>query len=410
MSGRWIFGRLGAAAALLVCAAAPARAQSPDADRQGIRVGPFELRPRLSITNAGIDNNVFNERVDPKRDFTFMVAPELEVALHPGRLRVAYTSGSEFVYFRKYVDERSVNRNFGGRVDLDLTLVKPFVSFSTGETSARPNAEIDARARHRPRVFTAGTRLKVASRTEMVLTAREASDVFDDSARFRGVPLARTLDETDRSYDAALNVALTPITTAGLVVTRETQRFARSPVRDADSWKIAPTLTFSPLGLVTGSGSVGYRAFNGLDPSLPDYSGIVAAGAIGIQFVGRYKLDTSFTRDIRYSYEELVPYYLLSGVRSVLAAQAIGMLELRLLGGRESMDYRAAGGVPALPVSALGSDTLTSYGGGAGYRLGDRARIVVDVEFLHRASTRDLSREYSNHRIVASLTWGALNR
>ncbi len=409
MSGRRILGLLGAAAAALVFAAAPARAQSPDADRQAVRVGPFELRPRLSITNAGIDNNVFNERVNPKRDFTFMVAPELEVALHPGRLRLAYTSGSEFVYFRKYVDERSVNRNFGGRVDLDLNVLKPFASFSTGQTSARPNAEIDVRARHRPRVFTAGTRLKIASRTEMVFTAREASDVFDDTAQFRGVPLARTLDETDRSYVTALNVALTPITTAGLVVSRETQRFPRSPVRDADSWKIAPTLTFSPLGLVTGSASVGYRAFNGLDPSLPDYSGIVAAGAIGIQFVGRYKLDTSFTRDIRYSYEELLPYYLLSGVRSVLAAQAIGMLELRLLGGRESMDYRAAG-VSVVPVPALGSDTLTSYGAGVGYRVGDRARIVVDVELLHRASTRDLSREYSNHRIVASLTWGALNR
>jgi hypothetical protein len=51
-----------------------------------------------------------------------------------------------------------------------------------------------------------------------------------------------------------------------------------------------------------------------------------------------------------------------------------------------------------------------SYGAGVGYRVGQRARIVVDVEFLHRTSTRDLSREYRNHRIGASLTWGALNR
>jgi hypothetical protein len=53
---------------------------------------------------------------------------------------------------------------------------------------------------------------------------------------------------------------------------------------------------------------------------------------------------------------------------------------------------------------------MISYGAGVGYRVGQRARIVIDAEFLHRTSPRDLSREYRNHRIAASLTWGALNR
>jgi hypothetical protein len=53
---------------------------------------------------------------------------------------------------------------------------------------------------------------------------------------------------------------------------------------------------------------------------------------------------------------------------------------------------------------------MISYGGGLGYRVGQRARVILDMEFIRRISTRDLSREYRNHRIVASLTWGALNR
>ncbi|MEP6592128.1 MAG: outer membrane beta-barrel protein, partial [Acidobacteriota bacterium] len=207
----------------------------------------------------------------------------------------------------------------------------------------------------------------------------------------------------------AVNVALTPFTTAGVGFSRENQRFDRAPLRDSNSWRLAPTLIFSPLGLVNGTASVGYRHFDGLDASLPDYSGLVASGSVGILFVGRYKLDTTFTRDVRYSYEEALPYYLVNAARATLAAQAIGQLELRVLAGRESMDYRVAG-IPALPAAQPGRDLVTSYGAGVGYRVGDRARVVVDVERLHRGSTRDLSREYSNHRVMASLVWGAVNR
>ncbi|MDQ3212051.1 MAG: outer membrane beta-barrel protein [Acidobacteriota bacterium] len=400
MSSRLLACSLAVAAAW---APPEAHGQSPDPERPSVRLGPVELSPRLAFTNVGIDFNVFNESANPKRDFTFVARPDLEISINPGRLRLAFTSGTEFVYFREYTSERSVNRSFGGRADLDLTFLKPFASISSGHTSSRANSEIDARARHHPRLYTAGTKLKVASRTEMVFTAREGRDSYDEGVEFRGVELARTLDQRTRGYDAAFNVALTPFTTAGLVVTKEEQRFDRSPLRDSDSWRIAPTLTFSPLGLITGSASVGYRRFRGLDASLPSYSGLVSNGTIGILFVSRYKLDTVFTRDVRYSYEEALPYYLVTGIRATLAAQAVGMLELRVLGSRESMAYRGTGAVP-------GRDRLKSYGAGVGYRVGDRARIVVDFEVFSRTSTLDPSREYRNPRIAAGLAWGALNR
>jgi len=69
------------------------------------------------------------------------------------------------------------------------------------------------------------------------------------------------------------------------------------------------------------------------------------------------------------------------------------------------MDYRSFTG-----VSAPGRDLLVLYGGGVGYRLGTRARVAVDAEFSHRSSEREESREFRNHRIVALLNWGALNR
>jgi hypothetical protein len=239
----------------------------------------------------------------------------------------------------------------------------------------------------------------------MVFTVREARDAYDEGLEFRGIELASTLNQKTRGYDTAFNVALTPFTTVGLVVSKEREEFQYSPLRNSETLRIAPRVTFSPLGLITGSASVGYRRFRGVDPTLPDFTGLVSTGTLGILFVGRYKLDTTFTRDVKYSYEDIIPYYLVAGVRGTLAMQAVGLLELRALGGRESMDYQAPAGAPS-----TGADRVVSYGAGVGYRVGQRARVVVDVEFLHRTSTRDLSREYRNHRIVASLTWGALNR
>jgi hypothetical protein len=399
---RWFV--TGTLAAAVILAPALAAAQS-EPERPTLKLGPFELRPRLLLRNIGIDYNVFNESTNPKQDFTFTAAPDLEVSVHPGRLRLAFTSGSELVYFQKYTSERGVNRSVGGRADLDLTFLKPFFSMTSAHTSARPNSEIDVRARHYPRSYSAGTNVKLASRTSMTFTGRRSTEFYDDNVEFRGEKLSTLLDSKAIAYEGALNLELTPFTTLSLMAGKEEQRFDHSPLRDADSLRITPMVTFSPLGQITGSGSIGYRRFNGLDPSLPDFSGLVSSGAIGLLLGGKYKLDTLFTRDVRYSYEEGLPYYVVSGGRATLAVQTVAALDLRVTGGRESMDYRALAG-----ATPPGRDRVDVYGGGFGYRVADRLRVVVEVEFSHRTSERDASREYRNTRIVTSVNWGALNR
>lgn len=382
----------------------PAAAQA-DEDRPSLKVGPVEFRPRLLFSNVGVDNNVFNEHTNPKRDFTFTASPDLQISVHPDRLKLTYTSGADFVYFRKYTSERSRNDTAAVRADLDLTWLKPFASFSASHTSARPNSEIDLRVRHDPRTYSAGTTVKIASRTSIGVLGRRSTERYEDGVQFRGEDLARSLDTRATAYESSFNVELTPFTTFSLVGSKEQQRFDRAPERDADSIRIAPTLTFSPFGLITGSASFGYRRFNGLDPSLPDYAGFVSTGTVGILFYDQYKLDTTFTRDVRYSYERTLPYYIVSGIRATLSAQTFGPVDVRVMGGRESLDYRALNG-----ATPPGGDLLVLYGAGLGYRIGARARVAVDAEFSHRTSERDESREFRNHRIVAFLNWGALNR
>jgi hypothetical protein len=388
----------------LVLAPAPAMAQTEDG-RPTLKIGPVEFKPRVTFSNIGVDNNIFNTATDPKRDFTITASPDLEVSMHPGRLKALYSTHTDFNYFRTYKSERSVNRSFTGRTDLDLGILIPFVSMTSGHTSSRPSSEIDVRARHHRVVYAGGTRLKIASRTAIVFSAQHLVESFDEGLTFRGVDLATSLDSRTTGYESVVQFELTPFTTLSVTAARERQRFDYAPIRNSESFRIAPALTFSPLGLISGNASVGYRRFNGLDPTLPDYSGVIASGGVSALVAGRYDFSSTFTRDVRYSYEALQPYYLLTALRGALTVQVAGPLDLRVTGGREGMNYRALAGGP--PV---GDDRQTIYGGGAGYRLAEHLRVVVEALTVRRSSARDPSREYRNDRIVAVLNWGDLNQ
>jgi Putative beta-barrel porin 2 len=363
------------------------------------------VRPRPVPSNVGVENNVFNERENPKSDFTFTAAPDVELSINPGRLRLTYSSRSELVYFRKYATERSTSRGFSARTELDLNVLRPFASYASSHTSARAGSEIDVRARHHPRSVTAGTRVRIASRTSLLLSAGRRWEEFNADETFRGENLADALNSQTTQFEGGLTVSLTPLTSLSLSAVHEQMRFDLSPIRDADSLRIGPTLTFSPLGLLSGTASVGYRRLDGRHSALQDYSGLVASGTLNLILGGRFKFETVFTRDVTYSYEAAAPYYVISGGRGMLASQVVGPLDVRVTGGREVMNYRALGA-----AESPGRDTVLLYGGGFGYRLAHRVHVAVMAEYRNRQSTRDASRGYDNNRIYATLNWGALTR
>jgi hypothetical protein len=399
-------GWLALAGVLLVLPVGLAEAQpSGDPETAAIVAGPFEFRPKLVFSNVGIDNNVFNEAEDPKRDFTATISPDLELTTRPGRLRLSLLSGIDYVYFRQYAGERSTNQRFAARVELDSPLVRPFVTYSAARVTSRPGHEIDTRVRHRPEAIGGGVRLELATRTAVLLSARRATVEYEPGTTFRGVELARTLNNTMTAYDGSLLLAVTPLTTLGLTAAHEETRFDFSPIRDSRSFRIAPTITISPLGLLTGTASIGYRRFEGIGPEIPSYTGLSASGALGLLLDDRYRIQTTFGRDVRYSYEESLPYFVQAAVGGSVGVYLAAGFDLRVLGGRETMDYRAFVG-----SESPGRDVVTTYGGGIGYRLADRVQMVLTAENVRRVSELDRTREYRNQRIFATLTWGATTR
>jgi Putative beta-barrel porin 2 len=376
-------------------------AQDADPENAPLKIGPVELRPTLVFRNVGVDGNVFNQAENPKRDLTLTASPALEAVIRPPRTRLSYRTAADFVYFRTYSEERHINRSVAARVELDLAYVQPFASIDATQFRERPNTEIDLRARTRSRNYTAGLRLPLGPVVSATLGVRRQTSRYDPGEQFRGVDLASELNSETNAIDGTVAFELTPLTTVGLAVSKEEDRFDGSPLRDSDSLRVAPTISFKPYGPFSGSATVGWRRFDAVDPSVADYSGLIAGGTIGVVIVDRYHVETTFGRDIRYSYERDTPIYVWISGRGTLRMDLLGGVDVKVVGGRDVMAYKTRlGAVPAPP-----RDTHVLYGAGLGYNLRERIRIGIDAESSRRTSAF-APRGYRSNRVFASLAWG----
>ena len=393
ISRRLVPTSLSLAVLWLLVAPSTARAQvqapPPEEDRPALQIGPVEIRPRVILTNFGVDNNVFNEHDDPKQDFTFTLSPDVQVGVNPGRFRLSYTGGSDFVYFHTYTSERSVGRRFLGRADADLGNFRPFLTVSANHTSARANGEVDVRGRHHPRALAAGSTVKTTSKTSVGFTFRRATEDFDEDTIFRGQDLAETLNNTTTIYEGAVYVELTPLTTFSLVVSQEQMRFESATVRDSDTVRIAPTFSFSPSGILNGTASVGYRRLRA-QSALEDYNGFVATGTLGAAIADRYKIETIFTHDVKCSRGAAALLRAVGGPRGLTTILAAASTSGQ--GRPRAMSYRALAGAPD-PGTTRSSSTAP-----ASAQITPRA-LRLEAEFTDRTSTGTCP-AIRNHRIL----------
>jgi hypothetical protein len=123
----------------LMSAAAAGAGQDP-VPPGTITFGPVQIRPSMVLKDMGFDENVFNTPDDPKRDFTFTLAPGAEVRFRMRRLALSYVSTTEYVYYRTFKSERGTNTSSGLRMDLDLGRLKPYGTISGLDSKARLNS------------------------------------------------------------------------------------------------------------------------------------------------------------------------------------------------------------------------------------------------------------------------------
>ena len=80
-----------------------------------IHLGPLYVSPTILLKELGVDSNVFNAAGEQKSDFTFTVAPKVDVWLPVARRALFQgTAATDLVYYAKYDSERSVDPQFSG--------------------------------------------------------------------------------------------------------------------------------------------------------------------------------------------------------------------------------------------------------------------------------------------------------
>jgi hypothetical protein len=366
-----------------------------------IRWGPFGFNPALVFRDVGRDTNVFNEAADPKSDFTATISPKLDVLLHPGPMNLTFTTTSDYVYYETYTSERGTNLGTSLRADFTFGAFKPFVTTGHVNTRDRLNREIDARARRQDQSYGAGARFQLSEGVFGSVAARQSKTTFDPGAEFRGQQLETTMNRTDDAIEAGGGVALTPLTTVQVTVSGERARFEFTPERNSETLRVLPTVSFSPLAILSGTASFGYRRFTGHSPQVPDYSGFVSAVTLATTVAERHRIEGTFGRDLQYSYDEAASEYVETGGTITWTWQIVRAIDSRVTAGRSRLHYRS----PTL-TSATDDDTTRLYGVSLGYHLNQNLRAGLNAEWRGRASERSADYAYDGRKVYASLTWG----
>jgi hypothetical protein len=393
-------------AAALLCSASQAFAQNTDPVAAArMHLGPVGLTPTIGLTNVGIDANVFNDPRDasPKRDFTLTLAPKVDLWMHAGRALVSGTVTQDFVYYKTYATERSINGSYrlGAFVEQNRLTVDGNVTYVA--TRDRPGFEIDARSQRYQLGFDGAVELRAAPKTFIGVKAARVNIDFAKDAVFLGTNLHDELTRTETSTAASFRYVLTPLTTVTLDIGLEQDRFTFSPLRDSDSTQVRVNFNFDPFAILKGRAAVGYRHLQPRTDAVPRYNGSTADIDLEYLPFGSTKLGLKTIRDVQYSFDLERPYYVLTGTTVSLSQHVHG--EMFAVGryGVQRLAYRDLAGA-VIEVSNR-TDYVHTYGGGLGYRLGKTIRLEMNVDRVRRTAAVP-GRDYDDVRLGTAITYG----
>jgi hypothetical protein len=366
-----------------------------------VHLGPLGLTPHFAIINVGIDDNVFNETSDPKRDFTLTVEPAANVWMRTGRGLFSLDGRLDLVYFNTYSSERSVNGFSEATYEYHFNRLRPYVFFSALGTRDRPGYDIDTRPRHFVNTFHTGVETRVVSKGSVNVELQRQTIAYASDAVYLGQNLANVLNNTLVTLNADWRQRLTPLTTLVVSTSREQDRFAFSPVRNSNSLRLNGGFELGRFALIRGSAFVGYRHLTAAEGStLPDFSGVTANVSVGYTAPTQTRLSLGVVRDIQYSYDVTNPYYVQTGWTVGLVQRLIGKWEARLNGGQQHLGYRST-----VPVPFERRDRVDQLGGGVGYAVNPETSIDFMVESYVRTSNQPGYR-YQTIRSFGSVNYG----
>ena len=392
---------------LLAATAAPAAAQAIQDPYESARfqLGPVKFTPSLQVTSVGRDSNIFNEADDPKADTTAAIGPSVGLWMRPGGTRLSARIGAQYLYFREYDNQRAWNTSNDGRWEVPLSRFTPFVEGSYVNSKERMGYEIDSRSRRRDAALGVGTEFRLTGNTTLVLAFRRFNAKYDEKESFLGTELADALNRREDRSKLQLRYAITPLTTLLVEGELGSDRFSRTNVRDSNTVKLVSGFQFKPLALISGRVLAGYRQFDPLTSSLPDYRGFVASVDAAYVSRGSTRFQVRVDRDVAYSYEPTRPYYGLLDTGLEVTQRLGPTWEVVGRGSHQRLQYRLIG---AAPKSGTPADKGFVTGVGVGYRPAETLRLGLDANYYTRRSDFAGARDYEGLRVFGSISYGIM--
>jgi hypothetical protein len=383
-----------------------------------LHLGRIRLNPTVALTNAGVDNNVFNaSEVDrPQSDFTMTLTPQTDLWFPLGRTWFKGSIKEDFVYYRTFASERSVNSMYRGDVIVPITRLTFRLGGEYLNTRDRPGFEIDARSRHTGIGSHASAEVRAFGKTFVNVGGWRSRVAFEPDATFLGRSLRTELNRTTSSSTLGVRHQLTPVTSVTATVSREADRFEYATVRDSDSTRAEVGVKFNAR--IGGSAAFGFRDFQPVSSDVRPYQGPTARVDMSIAPFGATRIGVQVARDIEYSFEQSQPYYVESGGGLWIRQGISGPFDFVARIGAQALSYRGRigtvnqvgtineAGTDTLQFSqANRTDTIQWFGGGLGYRVGRDMRIGINVDKQQRNS--DIARRsYGGLRFGTSVTYG----
>ncbi len=367
------------------------------------RLGPVRFTPAIEVTSLGRDSNVFNEADDPKSDTTAAFGPAVQLWMRPGSTRLTAKLGGQYLYFKDYDNQRAWNTSNEARWDVPLARFTPFIEGSYVTSRDRQGYEIDSRSRRRDDSVTVGTGLRLSGNTAFVVSARRFNAKYDETESFLGTTLAEALNRREDTARMQFRYELTPFTTLVVETDLVRDRFELSQLRDTDSVRVMPGVELKPLAMISGRVFVGYRQFEPLTPSVPDYRGVVAS--VDATYVrNSTRFQAKVDRDLAFSYSATRPYYALLDTGLTVTQRVTQAWEIVGRGSRQSLTYRelSAGG----RTGDFPSDRGYAYGGGIGYLVAETLRLGLDANYYTRRSEIEGRRDFEGLRMFGSISYG----
>jgi len=390
---------------------ASGQASGPTDPPGTLKLGPLAATPTIAVSPFGTDSNVFYAPSDPKSDQTFTLQPSVGLRVHLGRGTFVSATGVSWTAYHAFPSQSTKNIDESGLFELPLNRVTFRASFDVASNKARPSLDIDFRARTLISTERLSAEVRVLPKTAIRVETSAQETAFRDGV-VGAINLATALNRTSRETDVSLRHDLSPLTTLVFSADFLSDRFALTPSRNATGFRFMPGVEFSKFALISGSAFVGYRRLEPVAPDVPTFGGLASEVDLASVIRGNLRISTQVARDVGYSYDPNLPYYIQTGTTGSVtyrlgerwdAAAAFGVQRLayrvRTDGALGHSPANAGASLPAVP-------RVVNYGLSVGCRLRPGLRLgVIDVAKITRTSTTVI-RGYTDWQVGSSIKYG----